>query len=141
MTIWYIDILWALMLLGVALWTGCCLVFNPVLKSIRVMGIGTAYAVGLWMFIALDWKVALATWCIFAAFGGAVALVYELWARHRYRGSGRSDRPLVLLQGFILWPTMVPEAVEGVMIDAGILEPSWRAPHAAPPRQQQQTAS
>lgn len=36
-------------------------------------------------------------------------------------------RPLVLLQGFLLWPTMVPEAVEGVLIDAGVLEPSWNA--------------
>jgi hypothetical protein len=125
MTIWYVDILWALMLLGVALWTGCCLVFNPVLKSIRVMGIATAYAIGLWMFIVLDWKVAVTTWCMFATFGGAVALVYELWARHRYRDTGRVPRPLILLQGFVLWPTMVPEAVEGVLVDAGILEPSW----------------
>lgn len=127
MTIWYIDILWALMLLGVALWTGCCLVFNPVLKSIGVMGMVTAYGIGGWMLLTLDWRVALATWCVFAAFGGVVALAYELWARHRYRGTGRADRPLILLQGFLLWPLMVPEAVEGVLVDAGVLEPSWRA--------------
>ena len=125
MTIWYVNLMWALMLLGVALFTGCCLVFNPVLKSVRVMGIATAYAIGAWMALTLTWRVALATWCLFAAFGGAVALAYELWARWRYRGSGRKPRPLVLLQGFILWPTMVPEAVEGVLIDAGVLEPSW----------------
>ncbi|HRQ77359.1 MAG TPA: hypothetical protein PLY94_02085 [Gemmatimonadaceae bacterium] len=125
MTIWYVNLMWALMLLGVALFTGCCLVFNPVLKSVRVMGIATAYAIGAWMALTLPWRVALATWCLFAAFGGAVALAYELWARWRYRGSGRKPRPLVLLQGFILWPTMVPEAVEGVLIDAGVLEPSW----------------
>lgn len=131
MTLWYIDILWALMLLGVALFTGCCLVFNPVLKSVRVMGIATAYAIALWMAITLPWQVALATWCMFASFGGAVALVYELWARWRYRGSGRKPRPLVLLQGFLFWPTMVPEAVEGVLIDAGVLEPSWSAAGSA----------
>ena len=125
MTIWYVNLMWALMLLGVALFTGCCLVFNPVLKSVRVMGIATAYAIGAWMALTLPWRVALATWCLFAAFGGAVALAYELWARWRYRGSGRKPRPLILLQGFILWPTMVPEAVEGVLIDAGVLEPSW----------------
>ncbi len=126
MTIWYVDLMWAMMLLGVALFTGCCLVFNPVLKSVRVIGIGTAYGIALWMAIALPWRVALTTWCVFAAFGGAVAFAYELWARWRYRGSGRTPRPLVLLQGFILWPTMVPEAVEGVLVDAGVLEPSWR---------------
>lgn len=130
MTIWYINITWALMLVGVALWTGCCLVFNPVLRAIRVMGIATAYAIGLWMLITLEWRVALVTWCIFAAFGGAVAFGYELWARYRYRGTGRKDRPLVLLRGFVLWPTMVPEAVEGVMIDAGVLEPSYASAEA-----------
>lgn len=122
MTIWYIDILWALMLLGVALWTGCCLVFNPVLKAVRIMGIVVAYGVGLWMLITLEWKVALVTWCIFAAFGGVVSFAYELWARHHYKGKGRSPRPLVLLQGFVLWPTMVPDAVEGALVDAGVLE-------------------
>ncbi len=126
MTVGYVNLMWALMLLGVALFTGCCLVFNPVLKSIRVIGIGTAYAIAAWMAITLPWRVALATWCLFAAFGGAVALAYELWARWRYRGNGRKPRPLILLQGFVLWPTMVPEAVEGVLIDAGVLDPSWR---------------
>lgn len=126
MTIWYVDLMWAMMLLGVALFTGCMLVFNPVLKSVRVIGIVTAYGIAAWMAFALPWKVALATWCVFAAFGGAVALAYELWARWRYRGSGRTQRPLILLQGFLLWPTMVPEAVEGVLVDAGVLEPSWR---------------
>ncbi len=122
MTIWYVDILWALMLLGVALWTGCCLVFNPVLKAVRIMGIAVAYGVGLWMLITLDWKVAVVTWCLFAAFGGMVSFAYELWARYRYAAKGRAPRPLVMLQGFILWPTMVPDAVEGVLVDAGVLE-------------------
>jgi hypothetical protein len=123
-TIWYVDILWALMLLGVALWTGCCLVFNPVLKAVRIMGIAVAYGVGLWMLITLDWKVAVVTWCLFAAFGGMVSFAYELWARHRYAAKGRAPRPLVMLQGFILWPTMVPDAVEGMLVDAGVLDPS-----------------
>jgi len=132
MTIWYFDILWGLMLLGVALWTGCLLVFNPVLRSVRVMGIATAYGIGLWMLFILPWRVAVATWCVFAVFGGAVAFVYELWARFRYRGRGRQPRPLVLLQGFLLWPTMVPEAVEGVLIDAGVLEPSYQKTTSSP---------
>lgn len=126
MTIWYVDILWGLMLLGVALWTGCCLVFNPVLKAVRIMGIVVAYGVGLWMLLTLDWKVAVVTWCLFAAFGGVVSFAYELWARHHYAGKGRAPRPLVLLQGFLLWPTMVPDAVEGVLVDAGVLEQSGR---------------
>lgn len=122
MTIWYIDILWGLMLLGVALWTTCCLVFNPVLKSIRVMGLAVAYGVGLWMVITLPWLVALVTWCIFATVGGVISFAYELWARHHYKGTARAPRPLVLIEGFVLWPTMIPDALEGVLVDAGVLD-------------------
>ncbi|MCU0624069.1 MAG: hypothetical protein MUF53_09425 [Gemmatimonadaceae bacterium] len=121
MTIWNIDILWAMMLLGIALFTGCCVVFNPVLKSVRIMGVVTAYAVGAYMAYELSWRVALTTWCVFAAAGGAIAFAYELWARRRYAGSGRAPRPLVAVQGFLLWPTMIPDAVEGVLVDAGVL--------------------
>lgn len=124
MTIWNVDVLWGLMLFGVALWTTCCLVFNPVLRSIGIMGIVTAYAIGGWMAITLPWLVALSTWCVFAAFGGAISLGYELWARHHYAGTGRKARPLILVQGFVLWPTMIPQALEGMLVDAGLLSPS-----------------
>ncbi len=126
MIIWYVDLLWAFMLLGVALWTGCCLVFNPVLTSVRVMGIGAAYAILAWMLWTLPWEVAVATWCLFAAFGGAVALAHELWARWRHAGTGRAPRPLILLRGFVLWPAMLPEVVERILVDAGVLAPSGR---------------
>lgn len=126
MTIWYVDVLWGLMLFGVALWTSCCLVFNPVLRSIRIMGIVVSYGVGAWMAITLPWRVALVTWCLFAAAGGLVSLAYELWARHRYGASGRVPRPLVLLEGFVLWPTMIPDAIEGVLVDAGVLPRTGR---------------
>ncbi len=122
MTIYHVDILWGLMLLGVGLFTTCCLVFNPVLRSVRIIGIGSAYAVGLYMVFALPLVDALVTWCVFAGFGGVLAFAYELWARHRYAGTGRAPRPLVLLQGFVLWPTMIPAAIEGMLIDAGVLE-------------------
>lgn len=127
MTIWYVDVQWALMLLGVALWTSCCLVFNPVLRSVRIMGLGLAYAILAWMLFTLPWLVALVTWCVFAAFGGVVSLAYEVWARRHYAGKGRADRPLVLLQGFLLWPSMIPDALEGMLVDAGVLEPSGRS--------------
>ena len=54
---------------------------------------------------------------------GITVFAYELWARHRYAGTGRKPRPLILLQGFVLWPSMLPEAIEGMVIDAGILPP------------------
>ncbi len=131
MTVWYIDIMWALMLFGIALFTGCLLVLHPVLREVRLMGMVTAYGFGLWMFLVLEWRVAVVTWCVFAAFGGVVAFLYELWARYHYRGRDRRARPLVLLRGLLLWPTMVPEAIEGMLIDAGVLEPSAQSPASA----------
>lgn len=133
MTIWYVDVLWALMLFGVALWTSCCLVFNPVLRSIRIGGLVVAYGVLAWMLITLPLAVAIATWCIFAAFGGALSLAYELWARHHYRDRGRPPRPLVLVQGFLLWPSMIPDALEGVLVDAGVLDSAGRHERNATP--------
>jgi hypothetical protein len=126
MTIWNIDILWALMLFGVALFTGCCVVFNPVIRGFRLMGLACAYAILAWMLYALPWRVALTTWCAFATVGGVVSFAYEWWARVRYAGTGRVPRPLVLLRGFLLWPAMIPDAVEQVLVDLRVLEPSGR---------------
>ena len=122
MTILHVDIMWGLVLLGVTLWTTCCVLMNPALRGVRYMGLVLSYGVGLWMALALPWRDAVTTWCVFAAFGGAVAFAYELWARRRYRGTGRADRPLVALQGFVLWPALLPDAIEGMFVDAGILQ-------------------
>ncbi len=131
MTIWNVDIMWGLMLFGIALFTGVCIVFNPVLRGFRVMGVALAYCVAAWMAFALPWVVAITTWCVFAVAGGVFVFAYELWARYRYKGTGRKERPLVLIQGFLLWPAMVPDAIEGILVDFGVLEPSGPGREAA----------
>ncbi len=128
MTIWYVDIMWAMMLFGVTLFTSCVVVVNRAMSGMRVVGLVTCYAVGALMAIVLPWKVAVATWCVFAAAGGVVVFAYELWARHRYSTTGRKPRPLILLRGFLLWPAMIPDAMEGIVVDAGILPPSASGP-------------
>ncbi len=127
MTIWNVDIMWAMVLLGIALFTGAVLVFSPSLRGFRIMGIGLAYVTGAWMAWALSPVVALTTWCVFAAVGGVVAFAYELWARRHYANTSRRPRPLIMLQGFILWPALVPEAIEGMLVDMGVLSPSGAA--------------
>lgn len=123
-TVWYVDIMWALMLFGIALFTSCLVVVNRAMRGLRSSGLLMAYGVGGWMLLALPWRVAVATWGVIAAAGGIVVLGYELWARRHYAGTGRKPRPLILLQGFLLWPAMLPEALEGVLVDAGLLPPS-----------------
>ena len=130
MTVLSINLMWGLVLLGVALWTTCCCLMNPGLRGVRWMGLALAYGVAAWMAIELPWRETVVTWCVFAAAGGAVSFAYELWARRRWRASGRADRPLVLVQGFVLWPAMLPDAIEGMFVDAGILPPSRRGDEA-----------
>lgn len=124
MTIWYVDIMWAMMLFGVTLFTTCVVVVNRAMRGMRVVAIATCYSVGALMAILLPWKVALATWCVFAAAGGLVVLAYELWARFRYASTGRAPRPLILLRGFLLWPAMIPDVIEGIVLDTETQLPS-----------------
>ena len=124
MTIWYVDIMWAMMLFGITLFLGCFIVSNRAMRGMRIVGLVTSYAIGLWMAIVLPWRVAAATWCVIAVTCGLVVFAYELWARRRYSSSGRTPRPLILLQGFLLFPALLPDAMEGMVVDAGILPPS-----------------
>jgi hypothetical protein len=116
--------MWAMMLFGTTLFLGCFIVSNRAMRGMRTMGLVTSYAIGLWMALTLPWKVAAATWCVIAAACGSVVLAYELWARYRYAGTGRRARPLILLQGFLLFPALLPDAMEGMCVDLGLLPPS-----------------
>ncbi len=127
MTIWYVDIMWAMMLFGITLFLGCFIVTNRAMRGMRILGLVTSYAIGVWMFIALPWRVAAATWSVIAIACGLVVFAYELWARHRYSRTGRAPRPLILLQGFLLFPALLPDAMEAMVVDAGLLPPSGSA--------------
>ena len=133
MTVLSVNIMWAFVLFGVTLWTTCCVLMNAGLRGVRYMGLAVSYGVGAWMAIELPWREALVTWGVFAALGGALALAYELWARWRYRGTGRAPRPLVLLQGIVLWPALIPDAFDGMLVDAGVLPPNRRGDDGAAP--------
>ena len=123
MTIWNVDVMWAFMLFGVTVFCGSLVVVNRAMRGMRIMCLVTCYSIGAWMAIALPLKVAAVTWCVFAAAGGLVVFAYELWARHRFAGTGRVPRPLILLHGFVMWPALLPDAIEGMVVDAGVLPP------------------
>jgi hypothetical protein len=50
-----------------------------------------------------------------------LSVVYELWARGRYAGTGRRRRRRIRLGGVVMWPAMIPDAVGLMVNDAGIL--------------------
>jgi len=122
MTYFHIDIMWAIVLFGVLLWTTILCVLNAALRrGMGTIGMLLSYAVLAWMLYDLPWRDAVTTWAFFAVAGGCVIIVYELWARRRYAGTPRRARPLVRLDGFLRWPALVPDAVGLMLNDLGIL--------------------
>ena len=128
MTIYSINIMWAIVLFGVLLWStaGDCL--NAALRpGMRRMSMVLSYGVLAWMLADLPVREAATTWLLFAAFGGVLSFAYELWARRKYAGTGRIPRSLVQPLGLLLWPAMIPNAVGMMFNDAGILPADERA--------------
>jgi phosphoglycerol transferase MdoB-like AlkP superfamily enzyme len=122
MTYFHINIMWAIVLFGILLWTTVCVVLNAALRrGMGTMGMVLSYSVLVWMLIDLPVRDALTTWAFFAALGGSVIFVYELWARRRYADTGRTPSPLVRLEGILRWPAMVPDAFGLVLNDLGVL--------------------
>lgn len=128
MTILHVNLMWAIVLFGVLLWTTACVVLNAALrKGMGIMGLALSYGVLVWMLIDLPLTEVLATWGLFAALGGALTVVYELWARRKYAGTGRTPRPLVQIGGIFLWPSMVPDAFGLMLNDLGIIPADERS--------------
>lgn len=128
MSILGINLMWAIVLFGILLWTTVSVMLNAALRrGMGILGLVLSYAVLMWMLVELPWREALLTWGIFAAFGGALTMAYELWARRAYRDTGRMPRRLIRLEGVVLWPSLVPDAVGQMLNDAGILPKDERA--------------
>ena len=122
MTLYFVNFMWAIVLFGILLWTTACVALNAALRGgMRLLGMVLSYGVLCWMIVALPWREAAATWGLFAAAGGVLSVVYELWARGRYAGTGRRPRRLIRLEGVVMWPAMIPDAVGLMVNDAGIL--------------------
>lgn len=127
-TFYYVNLMWALVLFGVLLWTTACVVLNAALRrGMGILGMVLSYSVLLWMLIDVPWREALVTWMLFAAAGGVLTILYESWARRRYAGTGRAPRAFVRPIGAFLWPAMIPDAVGLMLNDAGIIPADERS--------------
>lgn len=128
MTFLNINLMWAIVLFGILLWTTACVLLNAALRrGMGIMGMVLSYSTLVWMLIDLPFKEAVVTWSIFAAFGGLLTVVYELWARRKYAGTDRRARRLVRIEGAFLWPAMIPDAVGLMLNDAGIIPADERS--------------
>ncbi|MBY0491842.1 MAG: hypothetical protein K2R93_18525 [Gemmatimonadaceae bacterium] len=128
MTFLNINLMWAIVLFGILLWTTACVLLNAALRrGMGIMGMVLSYSTLVWMLIDLPFKEAVVTWSLFAAFGGFLTVVYELWARRKYAGTDRRPRRLVRIEGAFLWPAMIPDAVGLMLNDAGIIPADERS--------------
>ncbi len=128
MTFYSVSLMWAIVLFGVLLWTTACVLLNAALRrGMGIMGLVLSYGALAWMLYDLPLREAVVTWSVFAFLGGALTVVYELWARRRYAGTDRGARRLLRLEGLLLWPAMIPDAVGLMMNDLGIIPADERS--------------
>ncbi len=128
MTFYFVNLMWAIVLFGVLLWSTVSVVLNAALRrGMGIMAMVLSYAVLVWMLVEIPWREALVTWLLFAALGGALTIVYELWARRKYAGTGRLARRILRIEGIFMWPSMIPDAVGLMLNDAGILPADERS--------------
>ncbi|MEQ1693759.1 MAG: hypothetical protein ABMA00_20895 [Gemmatimonas sp.] len=128
MTLYHIDVMWAIVLFGILLWTTACVMLNAALRrGMGLMGMTLSYGALIWMLFDLPWVEVAATWAFFAVVGGVITLVYEVWARRRYAGTARVPRPIIRITGILLWPAMIPDAVGLMLNDAGIIPADERS--------------
>jgi hypothetical protein len=134
----YLHLPFAGVLLVAVGWTTLFSLTNqPGLRGFRNLGILASYlSVVVFLFVA-GWRSALVTWAAFGVAGGLLYVAWEMLER-RHAAGGRED-PRVslapLIHGLLVWPIMVPEAVEYALADLGILHtpPSGPAQGMAEP--------
>lgn len=131
MTYFHINVMWAIVLFGVLLWSTVSVVLNAALRrGMGTMSMVLCYFVFAWMLYDLPLRDAITTWLFFALQGGIVMCLYELWARRHFAGSGRTPRSFIRLDGLVRWPMMMPDAFGMVLNDLGILPTDDRSESA-----------
>jgi hypothetical protein len=93
-------------------------------RGLRNVGIAALVIVGLVAPFCVGFTDAVVTWLSFGVVGGLLYFTWELWS---YYSEGRRigepfPRINVVLHGLVLWPVMIPEAIEYFGAALGILK-------------------
>ncbi|MFC0682940.1 hypothetical protein ACFFGH_34360 [Lysobacter korlensis] len=126
-----VDPFWLCLLAASAGWSSFFSLFQrPHVRGWRNLGLLAGFLLGIAMLVALPWRQALATWAVAAVSGGALYIVYELVAYVRMPAKAPDARPRLghLVHAFFVWPVMLPEAVEYLLAELGVLKPAPEAP-------------
>ena len=127
----FFSLKWLAILGAAAAWTIFFSCFNaPGIRGWRNLGWLACYVAGVVMFFFLPWRAALGTWALIGIASGLVYFGHELLGYLRSREADARPNPRTIANGLLFWPIKLPEAVEYLLADLGVL----KAP-AAPPEQ------
>ena len=92
-------------------------------RGLRNLGILACYILAAVMLIRLRFASALVTWCMFGITAGVLYSFYDFVS---YIRDKTPDRKLGLssshfIYGLLAWPIMIPEAIEYLLADLGVL--------------------
>lgn len=93
-------------------------------RGYRNLGILACYILAIVMLIRLPFATALVTWC---AFGITAAILYNFYDLVVYARNKAPDKKLELSFAYFIysplaWPIMLPEAVEYLLAEVGVLK-------------------
>jgi len=133
----HVDIRYLIYFLVAVGWTTFFSFFNTrSIRGFRNFGILACYILLIVMLFRVHFTTALLTWCVLGVGGGLVYIAYELLARACT--SKTDEKPKVsfahIITGNLMWPIMVPEAVEYIFADLGVLK-APKAPSVKQPSQ------
>jgi hypothetical protein len=126
----FISTKWLLILLCAAAWTTFFSLFNtPRIRGWRNLGWMACFLIGLVMLIVLPWRVALATWSVVGVASGLLYYCYGCYSRLTAKSEECISwpRPSTSLHGLLIWPIMLPEAIEYWLADIGVLRHGAKA--------------
>jgi len=115
-----------LLILGVAsAWTIFFSMFcTPGIRGWRNLGWIACFVLGIVMFCVLSWRSALVTWGVAGIFSGLVYFGYECLSYFKAEHSSENSKPRlrVIIHALLVWPIMLPEAVEYTLSELGLLK-------------------
>ncbi len=121
----FISTTWLLMLGIAAGWTIFFSMFNtPGVRGWRNFGWLACFFLGVAMIFVLPWRIACATWATAGLFSGLVYFAYEIFVYAKAQDKTELSRPnpVTVLHGLAMWPIMLPEAIEYLLAEIGILK-------------------
>jgi threonine/homoserine efflux transporter RhtA len=123
----FVDSFWLTLLGASAIVSSLCGLSNRRrLRLVRGLAWLSGYVLGIAMFIALPWRHAGATWLVMAVLGSGLYLIYEVYGYvvGDKNGERTAPRLATVVGGLLAWPIMVPEAVEYLLAELGVLKPA-----------------